>query len=53
MANWTIRELKKNDVRFDLAPRIFTNASEFCPVTAYKIDHVVDQFSGKKFSRHW
>lgn len=53
MANFTIRTIALNDVRFDLSPRIFTNASEFCPVNEYKIEYIIDQFTNKKYSKHW
>lgn len=53
VANYTITEIALNGVRFDLSPRIFTNASEFCPVISHKIEKVIDEKSENKFSKHW
>lgn len=52
IANYTIQHTYHTDRKFSLKERILTNATEFCPITDYVIQEVLDIPFKKILSRH-
>ena len=52
IANYTIEHIFHNDRKFSLKERILTNATEFCPITDYVIEEVLDIPFKRILDRH-